>query len=104
MTASIELPRYAAGADFAASLIAGLDTAAVRGQDVRLDATQLTSSSSSFARGCVEGLLVDAGAERLVVVGGPEHFRMYLADAMRSAGLEPARLAMEPSSSELSHA
>lgn len=92
MPAILTLPRYVAGADLAEKMIVALDPTAVAGSDVEIDARPVVSASSSFARGCVELLLVQGRASRILLIGGPDHLREYLVDAALAQGLDATRI------------
>ena len=92
---SMSLPLYAFGYDFALDMIRALDPEAVRGHEVRIDATHLTTAGSSFARGCVEGFLVAGGATRLVIVGAPQHLADFVKDAVKENDLDEDRVVEE---------
>ena len=95
MAAVLTLPRYVAGADLAEKMIAALDPDAIADGDVEIDARAVASASSSFARGCVQFLLVRGHASRILLTGGPDHFREYLAEAVRAEGIQSGRVVVQ---------
>jgi uncharacterized Fe-S center protein len=75
----ITLPLFVAGRDFAAEMADHLGT--MGGRSIVVDATGLSSGTSSFAAELVSRVLVDGQANELIVVGAPDPFAQYLTDA-----------------------
>jgi hypothetical protein len=71
--ATLTLPQLVAGRELAAAAVHRLGR--VAGEDVVVDARSLVSGTPSFAAELVRSALVDGGAARLRLVGGPDDFR-----------------------------
>ena len=83
--AHLVLPLFVAGRDFAAQMADGLGD--VAGRSIVVDATGLTSGTSSFAHELVIRLLVDGKADELVIVGAPDEFVGYARAAADDGGV-----------------
>ena len=83
--ADLYLPLFVAGRDFADHVADQLGD--FPGQPIVVDATGLRSGTSSFAAQLVQRVLVDGKASALTVVGAPDEFDAYLADAAQRAGV-----------------
>jgi hypothetical protein len=79
VTPDLILPMFVAGRDFAAEMADRLGD--VAGRQVLVDATSLSSGTSSFAAELIARVLVDGKASELIVVGAPDEFGQYLAEA-----------------------
>jgi hypothetical protein len=79
VTPDLILPMFVAGRDFAAEMADRLGDMTER--QVLVDATGLSSGTSSFAAELVARVLVDGKASELIVVGAPEEFARYLSEA-----------------------
>lgn len=84
----LSLPMFVAGRDFAADMADRLGD--VTDRSVVVDATGLSSGTSSFAAELVTRILVDGKAAELIIVGAPEQFVGYATDAARAAGVATA--------------
>lgn len=85
MTPDLTLPLFVAGRDFADEMADRLGD--VTGRSIVVDATVLSSGTSSFAAQLVERLLVDGKAADLTIVGSPEEFAGYAREAAEHAGV-----------------
>jgi hypothetical protein len=79
--ATLTLPQLVAGRELAAAAVQKLGP--ITGAPVVVDARRLVSGTASFAGQLVRSTLVDGGAERLTLVGGPEDF---VGDVRAAAG------------------
>ena len=69
VSVTLTLPLLVAGRDLAARAVERLGT--IRGTEVVVDARALASGTTSFAAQLVQSIVVDGGADQLVLVGGP---------------------------------
>jgi hypothetical protein len=93
---TLVLPYLVAGRDLADKMVDHLDEKPY-GQVVAVDARKLASGSRSFAGQLVRRIAADGGASQLLLIGAPEQFAAYVADAARALGVNgkvdyPARL------------
>jgi hypothetical protein len=88
VTADLTLPLLVAGRDFAAEMAERLG--AVADRSIVVDATGLSSGTSSFAAELVTRVLVDGKAAELVIVGAPQQFVEYAQAAAQAAGVADA--------------
>jgi len=82
---TLTLPQLVAGRDLAAAAVRKLG--AIEAGHVVVDARPLTSGSTSFAGQLVRSTLVDGGAAKLTVVGGPPDFLDDIRIAAKSLDL-----------------
>jgi hypothetical protein len=83
--ADLTLPLFVAGRDFATDMADRLGDVADR--SIVVDATGLSSGTSSFAAELVTRVLVDGKATELIIVGAPHQFVEYAQDAAQAAGV-----------------
>jgi uncharacterized Fe-S center protein len=83
--ADLYLPLFVAGRDFADDVVDRLGE--VTDRTIVVDATQLSSGTSSFAAELVRRILVDGKATELIIVGAPEQFVDYARDEARASGV-----------------
>ena len=76
---TLTLPALVAGRDLADALVDKLED--VKSAPVLVDARGLESGTSSFAAQLVRRILLDKGAQRLILVGAPPSFAAYVRDA-----------------------
>jgi len=88
MTADLTLPLFVAGRDFATEMADRLGD--VTAHTVVVDATGLSSGTSSFAAELVHRILVDGRASELVVVGAPDEFAEYARESATADGVAGA--------------
>jgi uncharacterized Fe-S center protein len=88
MDADLTLPLIVAGRDFADEMADQLGN--VAGRSIVIDATGLSSGTSSFAAELVRRLLVDGKAADLAIVGAPVPFAEYARRAAADAGVGTA--------------
>lgn len=88
MDADLTLPWIVAGRDFADEMADRLGM--VTDRKIVVDATGLSSGTSSFAAELVTRLLVDGGAKELAIVGAPAQFAEYARQAAADAGVGAA--------------
>jgi uncharacterized Fe-S center protein len=88
MTADLSLPLIVAGRDFADDMADRLGE--ITDRSVVVDATGLSSGTSSFAAQLVRRVLVDGKAHELIIVGAPDHFNDYARDAAQQARVDAA--------------
>lgn len=79
---TLTLPQLVAGRELAAAAVRRLGP--IAGNEVTVDARPLISGTASFASQLVRSVVLDGGAARLILVGGPPDF---VGDA-RSAAAE----------------
>ncbi len=85
MTADLTLPLFVAGRDFAAEMADRLGT--VTDRSIVVDATGLSSGTSSFAAELVHRVLTEGKATELILVGAPTQFVEYAQEAAESDGV-----------------
>ena len=95
---TLTLPQLVAGRDLAAEAVRKLGP--LTGADVRVDARPLVSGTASFAGQLVRSTLIDGGAARLVVLGGPAEFTADVRAAAEALDVVP-RLVLEPADAAL---
>jgi uncharacterized Fe-S center protein len=83
--ADLTLPLFVAGRDFADDMADQLGD--MSGRSIVVDATGLSSGTSSFAAQLVTRVLVDGKAAELILVGAPAQFADYARDQARHAGV-----------------
>ena len=88
VAADLSLPLFVAGRDFAAEMAEHLGT--VAGRSIVVDATGLSSGTSSFAAELVQRVLVDGKASELIIVGAPAQFAEYAHEAAVDGGVANA--------------
>jgi hypothetical protein len=88
MAADLTLPLIVAGRDFAAEMSARLGD--VIDRSIVVDATGLSSGTSSFAAELVTRILADGKAAELIIVGAPDQFVEYARSAAHDAGVADA--------------
>ena len=88
MTADLTLPRFVAGRDFAADMADRLGI--VTDRSIVVDATGLSSGTSSFAAELVHRILVEGKAAELILVGAPAQFVEYAHEAAQDDGVVAA--------------
>lgn len=86
--ADLTLPLLVAGRDFANDMADHLGS--VAGRSIVVDATGLSSGTSSFAAQLVQRVLVEGKADELILVGAPAEFVEYATEAANAAGVAPA--------------
>jgi uncharacterized Fe-S center protein len=86
--ADLTLPLIVAGRDFADEMVDRLGDFA--GRSIIVDATGLSSGTSSFAAELVRRVLVDGRATELAIVGPPVQFAEYARHAAADAGVTSA--------------
>jgi hypothetical protein len=69
---TLTLPQLVAGRKLAADAVDRLGS--ISGDDVVVDARPLVSGTASFAGQLVRSVVLDGGAARLTVIGGPSDF------------------------------
>lgn len=69
---TLTLPQLVAGRKLAADAVDRLGS--ISGDDVLVDARPLISGTASFAGQLVRSVVLDGGAARLTVIGGPAEF------------------------------
>jgi hypothetical protein len=69
---TLTLPQLVAGRKLAADAVDRLGS--ITGDDVVVDARPLVSGTASFAGQLVRSIVLDGGAARLTVIGGPADF------------------------------
>lgn len=82
----VTLPQLSGGRERARALAEPL-AGKMRGQLVRLDCRQLVAGTASFADEIIKRVLVDGGADLLVVEYAAGDFASYLLDAARDHGV-----------------
>lgn len=82
---TLTLPQLVAGREIAAAAVGKLGT--ILDADVVVDARALASGTSSFAAQLVRSTLIDGGAKRLTLLGGPAAFRSDAESAADSLGV-----------------
>ena len=85
MDADLTLPLIVAGRDFADEMADKLGD--VTGRTIVVDATGLSSGTSSFAAELVSRVLVRGQARELSIVGAPVQFAEYAREAATDAGV-----------------
>ncbi len=80
------LPYLVAGRELADEMVDHL-AEDPRGQVIVVDARKLASGSRSFASQLVRRVAADGGAAQMLLVGAPEQFATYVADAARALGV-----------------
>jgi hypothetical protein len=83
--ADLTLPLFVAGRDFATDMADRLGN--VTDRSIVVDATGLSSGTSSFAAELVTRVLVDGKAAELIIVGAPHQFVEYAQEAAHDAGV-----------------
>lgn len=86
--ADLTLPLIVAGRDFAAEMADRLGD--ILDRSIVVDATGLSSGTSSFAAELVTRVLVDGKAAELIIVGAPDPFVEYAQEAAAAAGVTDA--------------
>ena len=81
----LKLPALVAGRDLADAFVDKLDD--VKGNVVQVDARELVSGTASFAAQLVRDLLINEGADELVLVGAPAKFAGYAREAAQRLGV-----------------
>jgi hypothetical protein len=85
MAADLTLPLLVAGRDFAGEMADRLGD--VTDRSIVVDATGLSSGTSSFAAELVTRVLADGKAAELIIVGAPVQFVEYAQEAAQAAGV-----------------
>jgi hypothetical protein len=88
MDADLTLPLIVAGRDFADEMADQLGNVANR--SIVVDATGLSSGTSSFAAELVQRVLVHGRAKELAIIGAPVQFAEYARQAAHDAGVDTA--------------
>jgi hypothetical protein len=88
MTADLTLPLFVAGRDFAGDMADRLGI--VTDRSIVVDATGLSSGTSSFAAELVHRILIDGKAAELILVGAPAQFVEYAQEAAQDDGVAVA--------------
>jgi hypothetical protein len=85
MTAVLTLPRLVAGRELAAAMVDQLGSLA--GAQLIVDGRNMVTGTGSFAAGLIRRALIDQHAAGVVLVGAPEDFVDYAADAATKLGV-----------------
>ena len=85
VSVTLTLPLLVAGRDLATRAVERLG--AIAGTEVVVDARALASGTTSFAAQLVQSILVDGGADQLLLIGGPADFVADVRAAAQTLGV-----------------